>query len=319
MTSPATPASPDHAIVAQNLTKYFDSPNPVVHDVSFAVPKGCVLGFLGRNGSGKTTTIRMLLGLMDPTRGSSSLLGFDSRSLPPAARARIGYMPEGHPVYGWMRPAQAADFQKQFFPHWNQKVFDAILSHFRIAPKTKAAHLSRGQRAGLSLALTLAPEPELLILDDPSLGLDPVARRSLLEAMLFFTSKGERTILFSSHILADIERVADHLAILDHSVLRACCPVDTFRSRVSEFTLAFPGRAPAIPVTRPRGLLRSVSFDFELRLTFANIAQDTHEFLRSLHPASIQESTPSFEDQVLAYMDDHQEHRLSTAIWGASA
>jgi ABC-2 type transport system ATP-binding protein len=316
MTSP-NPVQADHAIVAQNLTKYFDSANPVVHDVSFAVPKGCVLGFLGRNGSGKTTTLRMLLGLLDPTRGSSSLLGFDSRSLPPAARARIGYMPEGHPVYEWMRPAQAADFQKQFFPHWNQSLFDSILSHFRIAPKTKAAHLSRGQRAGLSLALTLAPEPELLILDDPSLGLDPVARRSLLEALLFFTSKGERTVLFSSHILADIERVADHIAILDHSVLRACCPVDTFRSRVVEFTLTFPGRAPAVPDAQPRGLLRTVIFDFQLRLTFANVSQDTHDFLRSLHPASIQESTPSFEDQVLAYMDDNRLHSLISTTWGS--
>ncbi len=304
-----------HAIIAQNLTKYFTS-TPVVHDVSFSVPKGCVLGFLGRNGSGKTTTIRMLLGLQEPTRGSSSLLGVDSRALTPEVRARIGYMPEGHPVYPWMRPAQAADFQRQFFPNWNQTIYAAILSHFRIDPKTKAGDLSRGQRAGLSLALTLAPEPELLILDDPSLGLDPVARRSLLEAMLFFTSKGERTILFSSHILADIERVADHLAILDHSVLRACCPVDTFRSRVSEFTLAFDRPAPAV-MNPPKGLLRTVVFDRELRFTIANVSQDTHEFLRSLNPVSIEEATPSFEDQVLAYMDDNHEHRLSLSQWGA--
>src|SRR4029077_10374437 len=110
--------------------------------------------------------------------------------------------------------------------------------------------LSRGERAGLCLAMVLAPEPDLLVLDDPAIGLDPVARRSLLESMVHATRKSDRTIIFSSHLLADIERMADHIAVLDYSVLRAQCSLDTFRSCVQQFLLSFAGQAPAAPAIR---------------------------------------------------------------------
>ena len=293
-------------IVADNLTKYFGS-RPAVHDLSLSIPRGCVLGFLGRNGSGKTTTLRMLLGLAAPTRGSSTLLGHDSQNLPPEVRAKVGYMAEAHPVVGWMTAAQSAHYQQQFFPRWNQRLFDAVISHFRIGVKTKAGDLSRGQRAGLSLAMTLAPEPELLILDDPALGLDPVARRSLLEAMLYFTRSAERTIVFSSHILADVERVADHVAIMDQSVLRACCPIEHFRGRVREYVLRFEQAPPNVPPTP--GLLRVLRFERELRLTLANGDDGgrAQTLLASLAAGSVEERTPSMEEQILAFIDDRGE------------
>ncbi len=175
------------------------------------MPAGSIYGFLGRNGMGKTTTIRILLGLEEPTRGGTRVFGEDSRRLRPETRARIGYLPEGHHVYGWMTVRECGQFQAAFFPKWNQHIFDVVITHFRLTPKMKAGHLSRGQRAGLCLAMTLAPEPELLVLDDPALGLDPVARRSLLQSMLYVTRQPNRTILFSSHLLSDVERVADRI------------------------------------------------------------------------------------------------------------
>ena len=176
----------DRVIEARGLTRYFGR-RCAVDSLSFRVPRGSVFAFIGRNGAGKTTTIRMILGLLEPTRGSSLVLGHDSADLPPAVRARIGYMAEGHPVYGWMRVGEYGRFQHGFYPHWNQDVFAAVIDHFAIDPRTKAGHLSHGQRAGLHLAMTLAIEPELLMLDDPATGLDPAARRSLLEAMVYFT------------------------------------------------------------------------------------------------------------------------------------
>ena len=131
-------------------------------------------------------------------------------------------MAEGHPVYGWMRVGQYGRFQRGFYHHWNQEIFAAVIDYFAINPRTKAGHLSHGQRAGLHLAMTLAIEPEVLMLDDPATGLDPAARRSLLEAMIYFTRSRERTIFFSTHLLDDVERVADHVAVLDYSILRAC-------------------------------------------------------------------------------------------------
>ena len=188
----------------------------------------------------------MLLGLSEPTRGSSSVFGHDSQHLPPEAIARIGYMSESHTLYESMTVRQCGAYQARFYSRWNPNVFDSVAGHFHLDPSTKAGDLSRGERAGLSLAITLAPEPELLILDDPAIGLDPVARRSLLESMIYITRDSERTIFFSSHLLDDVERVADHIAILDRSVLRVLCPVDMFRAAIRQFTLHFPD-AVAIP------------------------------------------------------------------------
>jgi ABC-2 type transport system ATP-binding protein len=203
-----------------------------------------VFAFIGRNGAGKTTTIRMILGLLEPTRGSATILGHDSASLSPDVRGRIGYLAEGHSVYGWMRVGEYGQFQRGFYPRWNQDIFAAVIDHFSIDPQTKAGHLSHGQRAGLHLAMTLAIEPEVLLLDDPATGLDPAARRSLLEAMVYFTRSRERTIFFSSHLLDDVERVADQVAILDYSVLRACSSIETFRDRVRRLVARFPAEPP---------------------------------------------------------------------------
>jgi ABC-type Na+ transport system ATPase subunit NatA len=191
----AAPEPRDSVIQARGLTRYFGR-KCAVDSVTFNVPRGSVFAFIGRNGAGKTTTIRMILGLLEPTRGSAGILGYDSVALPPEARAGIGYMAEGHPVYGWMRVGQYAGFQRSFYDHWNQETFAAVIDYFAIDPRTKSGHLSHGERAGLHLAMTLAIEPEVLMLDDPATGLDPSARRSLLEAMIYFTRSRERTISF---------------------------------------------------------------------------------------------------------------------------
>ncbi len=162
----------EYMIETSRLTRYFGS-KPAVQSLNLKVPKGIVCGFLGRNGSGKTTTIRMLLGLLPPTRGPSTILGEDSRHIRPATRARIGYMTESHIALDWMKIHECARFQSASYPRWNQKRFNAVIGHFELSMNSLVKDLSRGERAGLSLALTLAPNPELLILDDPVLGLDP--------------------------------------------------------------------------------------------------------------------------------------------------
>jgi ABC-2 type transport system ATP-binding protein len=229
------------------------------------------------------------------------ILGYDSTALPPSVRARIGYMAENHPVFGWMRVEQCARFQRSFYAHWNQDIFAAVIDHFSIDPRTKAGHLSHGQRAGLCLAMTLAPEPELLVLDDPDTGLDPVARRALLEAMLYFTRSGDRTIFFSSHLLDDVERVADHIAVLDRSVLRACANVETLRDRVRQFSVRFPGSPPQSLPAIP-GLLQIARHDNELALVVANPNKQMHKQLDSLGALAVDEQPISLEDALIAYV-----------------
>jgi ABC-2 type transport system ATP-binding protein len=280
----------DPVIQTRGLTRFFGR-RCAVDSLSLSVPRGSVFAFIGRNGAGKTTTIRMILGLLEPTRGSSSILGYDSAGLAPEVRARIGYMAEGHPVYGWMG----------FYSHWNQDTFAAVIDYFAIDPRTKAGHLSHGQRAGLHLAMTLAIEPEVLMLDDPATGLDPAARRSLLEAMIYFTRSRERTIFFSTHLLDDVERVADQVAVLDYSVLRACCSVETFRDRVRRLSVRFRGTPPqdlpAIP-----GLLRLTRDENELNLIVSNPNDQTQRILQSLGAEVVDEQPISLEDALIAYV-----------------
>ena len=298
---PATATSAREPVIeTRGLTRYFGGKAALL-DVNIRVPRGSVFAFLGRNGAGKSTTIRILLGLLEPTRGSATVLGHDSRALMPEVRARIGYMAENHPVFGWMRVSQCADFQSSFYAHWNHDIFATVIDHFAIDAHTKAGHLSHGQRAGLCLAMTLAPEPELLVLDDPDTGLDPVARRALLEAMLYFTRGGDRTIFFSSHLLDDVERVADYVAVMDRSVLRSCSSVETFRDRVRRFVVRFaaqpPEELPAIP-----GLLQLARGANELSLIVTNADARTHRQLDSLGALAVDEQDISLEDALIAYV-----------------
>jgi ABC-2 type transport system ATP-binding protein len=297
-------STPTPIVEIEHLTKYYGT-REIISDLSLKVPRGTIYGFLGRNGMGKTTTIRIFLGLEDPTRGTARVFGLDSRRLPPETRARIGYLPEGHHVYGWMTVRECGQFQAAFYPAWNQDIFETVLTHFRLAPKMKAGQLSRGQRAGLCLALTLAPEPELLVLDDPALGLDPVARRSLLQSMLYVTRKADRTILFSSHLLSDVERVADRIAVLDGKQLRADCTVETFRQQVRHFVLKF--RAGPPPTPELPGLLESFRTDRELALTLVNVTPETERRLDALEPDSIEPVDLTLEDAFISYVGERGE------------
>lgn len=291
-------------ISTRDLTRYFGS-KPAVEGLNLDVPRGSVFAFLGRNGSGKTTAIRMLLGLVRPTRGGGTILGHDIRVLPPEVRARIGYLTEEHQLYGWMSVKECGEFQSRFYPRWNEKVFRGVVGHFNLGLSTRVKDLSRGERAGVCLGLTLAPEPELLILDDPTLGLDPVACRSLVESMIYLTRRSDRTIFFSSHQLADVERVADYIAIMDHSVLRACCPLETFRSSVQQVRLRFPGTPPPLPGIP--GLLQAVRAEGELRLTCVHYNGATEKALRALAPAQMEMVPISLEDAFISYLGERGE------------
>ncbi len=296
--------NPSPVIQIDHLTKYYGT-RQIVSDLSLTVPRGTIYGFLGRNGMGKTTTIRIFLGMEDATRGSARVFGLDSKNLPPEARARIGYLPEGHHVYGWMTVKECGQFQAAYYPAWNQEIFETVLTHFRLSPKLKAGHLSRGQRAGLCLALTLAPEPELLVLDDPALGLDPVARRGLLQSMLYVTRKADRTIFFSSHLLSDVERVADRIAVLDGGVLQADCTVETFRQQIRHFVLKFGDTPP--PVPEFPGLLESFRSDREMALTLVNLTPETEKKLEALRPRTIEPLELSLEDAFISYVGERGE------------
>jgi len=291
-------------IQTRGLTRYFGS-KPAVYELDLEVPRGGVFAFLGRNGSGKSTTIRMLLGLLVPTRGGGSVLGCDIRALTPEVRARIGYLPEEHPLYGRLTVRESGEFQSSGYPRWNEKVFQSVIGHFGLNARARVQDLSRGERAGLSLALTLAPEPELLILDDPGMGLDPVARRSLVESMIYLTRRPDRTIFFSTHQLTDVERVGDRIGVMDRSVLRACCSLETFRSRVRQVRLFFGGAPPPLPEIP--GLLQVFRMERELRILYVQSEPGAEPSFQALGPLRVEPEPLSLEDAFISYLSERGE------------
>src|SRR3954465_2607202 len=288
-----------HAIVTERLTKSYGS-RRVVDSLGLHVPAGTVYGFLGRNGAGKSTTIKMLLGVVRPDYGRVELLGHELASLPPEVRGRIAYLAEGHPLYGWMTVAEAARFARAFHAdRWDQPLLDQVLDHFESPGRAKLRRLSNGQRANVALALAIAPDPDLLVLDDPTLGLDTVARHDFLLSMIHLVQRRGRTILFSSHILADVERVADRIGILVDGVLRVDCPTERFKERVSRLVLEFPGRPPAFPGCA--GLVQAWEVGHRLELVLVDFGADQRRVVESLAPLAWDVAGLNLEDAFVAY------------------
>ena len=221
-------------LATAKLSKYYQGRAALDH-LDLEIPCGCVCGLIGRNGAGKTTAIKLMLGLLRPTFGSATLLGCDSQELTPRIRQRIGYLAEGHHLFPGMTIAQSAVFQSAFHPGtWDASFFSEMMEYFALPPRQKIKQLSPGERAQVALSLALAPQPELLIMDDPTLGLDATIRRQFLEEIIRLIMQSGRTVLFSSHILSDVERIADRIVILDRGVLLANCSLEQFRSTVQK-------------------------------------------------------------------------------------
>ncbi|MHC4556225.1 MAG: ABC transporter ATP-binding protein [Planctomycetota bacterium] len=282
------------------LTKYYGSTLAVDH-IDLRIPRGCICGFVGRNGAGKTTAIKLMLGLLRPTTGSSRLLDCDSAELTPAVRQRIGYVTEGHRLFRWMSIAGLEKFQRAFFPkQWDDKFFADMIEYFDLSKKHKIKHLSNGQRAQISLALALAPNPELLIMDDPTLGLDAAIRRQFLEGMIGLIMRQGRTVLFSSHILGDVERISDRIVVIDKGVLRANCSLEQFQKAIKKVILSFTDSVP--DKVNIDGLLNYRASEKELELTLVGIDDEKiGEWAKSVQAERYHIAKMNLEDQFIEF------------------
>ena len=205
---------------------------PVLRGLSFEVRPGEVYALLGRNGTGKTTAIRVLLGFLEPDSGASEVLGCASRKLTPALRDRIGYVGEGHVLYRWMSVAEVLRFERGTRKRFDLAYAERTVQRLGLPPSQRVRQLSRGQRAQLALAVTMASRPDVLVLDDPAMGLDAVMRREFLEAMIDLVGDEGRGVLFSSHILSDVERIADRVGILSEGRLLVDATLEDLKRRV---------------------------------------------------------------------------------------
>ena len=188
--------------------------NTALAGVDWAVPAGSVVGLLGQNAAGKTTLIKTALGLLRPSRGEARLFGDEAWDLSAENKARIGYVPQVITLYPWMRVRQIINYIAAFYPRWNDDLVSRLAINWSIPREDKVGNLSVGTLQKLAIVLALGHEPELLVLDEPAASLDPAARREFLRTILDIAVDGRRTILFSTHITSDLERVADRVAIL---------------------------------------------------------------------------------------------------------
>ena len=229
-------------IATQGLTKRFGG-KTVVDRLDLAVPAGAVFALLGDNGAGKSTTIRMLTGLLPPDAGRATVLGQDCWAAAPVLRRRVGYVPEKPRFYDWMTVREIGWFTAGFHGPGYLPRYLEMAERFRLDPAARLKNLSKGGYAKVGLALALAFDPEVLILDEPTSGLDLFIRREFLSSMVDLAGAG-RTILISSHGVAEVERVASHVAFLAEGRLLLAAPLDELRRRIVRVRLRFDAAAP---------------------------------------------------------------------------
>jgi ABC-2 type transport system ATP-binding protein len=227
-------------IEAHDLTRKFGTVE-AVNELSFQVAPGSVFGLLGKNGSGKTTTIKLLLGLLWPDRGESSVLGEPSRRLSPACRRRIGYLSEEPFLYADLPVPALLCFVSAFFPHWDWGYTNELVERFAVPLDRPLQVMSQGERRKCELLLVLAQKPDLLILDDPALGLDVTVRREFLWAALEVARNEGKAVLFTSHVLTDVERVVDTVGVLDGGRLLLQAPLEQLQERTKRLVFSLPG------------------------------------------------------------------------------
>jgi ABC-2 type transport system ATP-binding protein len=261
-----------------------------LRDCTLTIPEGCVVGLVGPNGAGKTTLLQLATGLLTPTRGTISVLG-EPPAASPAQLARVGFVAQDTPVYARMRVADHLRMGAWLNPGWDDELAQRRIGQLGLDPKQRAGSLSGGQRAQLALTLALAKRPELLLLDEPVASLDPLARREFLRSLMEAVAEHGTSVVMSSHLVADLERVCDYLVVLVASRVRIAGEVAALLA--SHRRLSGPRRDPT---TLPAGQdVIEESHTDKQSVLLIRTSEPVHDPAWTVTPVSL-------EDLVIAYM-----------------
>lgn len=235
----------ENVIECINLTHLYGS-KLVYRDLNFSVHKGKIFGILGKNGMGKTTTINILMGFLRPTRGKCFVLGEESHDLHPQTRARIGLLFEGHVCYEFMTVAQIEKFYSRFFPKWRRELYYGLIDRLNVSYDHKITNMSCGQRSQVALGLIMAQDPELMILDDYSMGLDAGYRMLFIDYLIDYVRENNKTVLMTSHIIQDLEQVIDDAIIMGRQKILLQMPIKKFLATFHQYHFTVAGPAPVL-------------------------------------------------------------------------
>lgn len=284
-----------HAIETHALTKCYGI-LPAVRDLNLSVSRGRITAFLGRNGAGKSTTIKMLLGMVRPSCGEALVLGASVKDLAASceSRRRIAYVAESKPLYPFMTPAQMIRFASSFYPDWRPEVARKLLDEYQLPLNRKIKTLSKGMRTKMALLLVFARKPELLILDEPSEGLDPVGIEHLLQTLVTRSAEGV-SIFFSSHQIAEVERISDHVCILDKGLLLVDATLDDLRQSYRRIDLVFSS-APAEHEFRLTGVEKILTAGHQMTVLASRNSEAVVERARDLNAVSVEVAPVGLRD-----------------------
>jgi ABC-2 type transport system ATP-binding protein len=282
-------------ILTHDLAKSYGS-LAAVQGLNLSVEPNRITAFLGQNGAGKSTTIKMLLGMVRPSCGGGTVLGNqitdaeENREM----RRKVAYVAENKPLYGYMTVEQTIRFASSFYSDWRNDVARRLLNEYRLPPQRKVKLLSKGMRTKLALLLAFARRPELLILDEPSEGLDPVGIEHLLQTLVAQSAEGV-AIFFSSHQIAEVERVADHVCILDNGRLLLNAPLDQLRQSYRRIDLVFPFPPPEREF-RITGVERIQTKGHQMSVFASRNAESVVERARDLNAVSVEVAPVGLRD-----------------------
>ncbi|HEX5306729.1 MAG TPA: ABC transporter ATP-binding protein [Dyella sp.] len=266
----------------------------VLRGLDWSVPAGRVIGLLGRNGAGKTTLLRCLLGLSPIDAGEVSLFGAPMTEPGGERMHRIGFVPQTFDLFPWMKVRAYLDFTAAFYARWNAPLTDRLLGEWQLDPKQKIGQLSQGQRQKLAIVRAIAPEPDLLVLDEPVASLDPQARRAFMSELLELMRAPGKTVIFSTHITADLERADADIALLRDGRIQFTRPLAELRTHLRRVVLTRAGGWPQAPAVA--GLLKATVKGDRAELLVEDPALDSLEALAAREQATLQIETPTLED-----------------------
>ena len=250
--------SHDTAIDVRNLVRRFGRTD-AVNGLTLQVRPGRCYGFFGRNGAGKTTTIKCLLNLLRATSGEARVFGLDPAAHEAAVKARLAYVPDHVAFYPWMSVRETLDYFAAFRPRWSRDTEGALLSQFRLDPRQKTSHLSKGQRTQVALIAAICPAPDLLVLDEPTSGLDPIVRREFIQTVIGAYQEGDpgnRTVFVSTHLISEFEGLIDEFTIVDQGRNVLTLDADAARARYQRVYARFPEDRPLLDLSSAHVLAR---------------------------------------------------------------
>ena len=245
----------DPVVVVKDLSRRFGA-KLALDNVSFQIPAGSVVGLVGENGAGKTTLIKHILGLLKPQAGSVSVFGLDPIAEPVKVLSQIGYLSEDPDLPGWMRIHELIRYVAAFYQTWDSSYAESLRVQFALDPMAKVKTLSKGQRARAGLLVALAYRPQLMVLDEPSSGLDPIVRRDILGAIVRTIADEGRTVLFSSHLLTEVEQISDRVAMMRDGKILLDDSLDCIKQAHARLTLRFDR-----PISAPPALAGALAWE----------------------------------------------------------